>query len=300
MQKRQVVSESVLPFIEDKSIFRFGGTKEERLYLKKMLATLGRTKIGTKFITDIAHLIRKKNQHAVFIRLASPKWNTSGLTDDDLKISITRIDQTQMNQKQKRKTFLMQMITLMHELVHIRQFLLGQDKTEGKFSIPHQAYAYLLSEAEATLFERAFEIELAPKQAALMREMFLWKNEFKRPPNVVKSFFIKKSHPTVVAISMDVFLDGIRNNKIKPLPTALEQRLFEHYINQRFKGMGVPFKYKDFPLEKVFWCEQIDDNRYLIKGEKTLLECNGRGRPIAFYGNTASKKISASTKYNRE
>lgn len=268
--------------VSDRKFFRLKGSVTDKVYLRRLLALVLQTKIGCRLLSDIYRLAKRHKRETVSIKLTKPEENLYGSASEDLNIEITRINQKKMTKRQQEYTSLMQAVTLIHELTHIRQFLTGNVTQARKFSLPHQAYAHVLDEAEATLSERSFSIEMGHLYPSLIKNMAIQKYRFQSPEELVRSFFIKNNKKSFVWVGLDVFTRfSVKNDKII-LTDRDEKECFKNWVNEQFRSMNLKLRYQQLPLERVFWVSKFRGNGLYVEGLDTMMQFDRQGRLMLF------------------
>jgi len=267
-------------FIQDKNIFRFMGKKNEQDQLKEMLQILLKTKIGRTVINDIGTLM-KGNPMPITIKMVKPDPDILGTADRSLTIRLGRTSIVGLNTRQRNRVLLMQSLTLLHELVHIRQFLHGEEETIQKFSVPHQLYANICEEMESSTLEKMCEIEFRKLYPTVTRTMRLqqatpkWKEQF------MHSFFKGKRNKNESVLAwVDLFMQQLRTQQSFTVQDAAEKNFFECWINRFFRKTGFAHTYRDLPMEQTFWATSAGTNSLVIKGADYSLTLDSKGRPL--------------------
>lgn len=280
MNKTSSILQQAYQFIGDKKIFLCAGKKEEKQRLNEMLHSLIQTKTGRSVIFDIGNLHQKRSVAPIVLKMQKTDEGALGWANENLKIFLNRINLKGMTTAQKRRVHMMQSITLVHELVHIRQFLKGYEPYIQGFSLPHQFYANIVEELEATLVEAAFKIEVGKLYPKLAKSMRLGEATPRWRERRALSFFLMPPNDNV-AFWIDSFSDFAKTSPTVVLEDKKERLLFKRWVNKYLKNMQLPFSYDDFALEKVFWAKKQPNDYLKITGADISATFDPSGRLVA-------------------
>ncbi len=265
-----------LSVINNKKLFAF--RQQDEALFRKMLKLLIQTNIGRRLLDDISSLLKQKQEH-IFFAMRSPSVDSDGETYPDLHVLINHVDTSYMSQKQKDKSLFTQTITLTHELTHVRQFLSGSEDQMAAFSAPHQLYAYLLQEAEASLSERLYEQEMAKLYPSLAAGMRLQRDVPNWRENYLRTFFLQEDEHFPITNWIDTFVEGLWNMSTFVLSGKKEDRMFRQWAETSLKGMGVNITYDDVALEKMWPVTPVKGGKYLwLQSDDTELKFDREGR----------------------
>lgn len=268
-------------YTQNRDFFRLYGPSEDCQRLQEMFKLLLKSKVGSSVILDIAKTIKAQKSAPVILKMVKPSPLTLGIADETLKVKINRVDLSELTPRQNQRALLMQTLTLLHELIHIRQFLQGHEKTMKKFSIPHQLYANICEEMEATLGEKAFQIELRKLYPSLTQSMHFQQADAEWHQKHIQSFFENKKNKNQTVFSwVDFFIQELSTKQQIVLQNKSETQLFKNWINRFFKNLNIPFTYRDFPLDQAFWAQKMSNQQLIIRGADKTLLLDKQGRPL--------------------
>ena len=263
-------------YIADKNVFRLHGSQEDKALLQKMLRNILKTKTGRELICRVGDESGKRHLPAV-LKLIPPKKGFLGFCDAGVNIRIIRPIEEGMSQRQKDSRIFQQTVTLVHELGHALQFLKKEDQINAKLPIKDRFYAQAWFEAEADLWARDTELELAHFYPALTRKMSLMKTQFKSRADFVRSFFIKGRQYHLIRNAIDVVISYLKNEEQITIPTAYSQFYFRRLMNQRFNRMRLDLTYADMPIEKCFWVKQLHNKNLQIHNNEDYVVVDPKG-----------------------
>lgn len=268
--------------VHDKNSFRLKGTVQDRTQFQQLFTLLLKTSIGRKILSEITFSPDLKKRGPIEMRFVHNSDDFLGMAFPDLRVELVQIGQEGMTKTQVNKVLLQQSMTLVHELTHVLQYLKHIDKKGYSFSPVNQVYANLLDEAEATLNERAYEIEVDKLYPTLTAYMRLWRWSLRRRKDVIKAFFNGRIGWSVIGSIIDNSIQYIIDNTRTVLPNLKEKRAFIDWVNRRFTSeMQVALTYHDLPVQKILDLKNPDYTK--VKGNKNVMILDKKGRVVCLY-----------------
>ena len=268
--------------VHDKNSFRLKGTVQDRTQFQQLFTLLLKTSIGRKILSEITFSPDLKKRGPVEMSFVHNSDDFLGMAFPDLRVELVQIRQAGMTKKQVNKVLLQQSMTLVHELTHVLQYLKRIDEKGYSFSPVNQVYANLLDEAEATLNERAYEIEVTKLYPTLTAHMSLWRWSLRRRKDVIKAFFNGRIGWSVIGSIVDSSIQYIINNAHTVLPNRKEKQAFIDWVNRRFTSeMQVVLSYHDLLVQKILDLKNPDYTK--VKGNKNVMILDKKGRVVCLY-----------------
>jgi len=280
-------------YVMDPEVFRLRGSDADKATFGKMLKTLLQTKSGRSVITYIGDLVHAQQiKKPVTLKMQRPNKDVLGMAYGDLEVRLNRIAMQNMNAHQKQRAILMQTKTLLHELVHICQFLEGQERCAQQFSVPAHLYADIMMEMEATLKEQSFEIEAKKLWSNATKHMHFCEGKSGWRHKLVESFFASEPH-YLVPVWIDSFIEDLEKPDKIILSDPNEKKVFAKWMDRYFQKMGLLFSYRNFPLRRSFGIKNHKDGVLTIKGDNGMLIVDRFGRPLVAGSGFEKKRDSA-------
>ena len=268
--------------IHDKNSFQIKGSKEEKVQFHRLFKLLLQTDTGRQLLSAISESPALKEMGPIELSFIHNSDDFSGVAFADLRVQLVQIDQREMTKNQKNIALLQQSMTFVHELTHILQYLRGVHEQEINFSPINQVYANLLDESEATLHERAYEIEMVnlyPQETARIK---LWKTHLKSRKEVVRAFFNGRIGGHIVGSIIDNTLKFLIDKSCFVVSDRQEKETFLNWIDKRLqKEMQVNMRHDDLPMHKVVRYQK--EGYTEIWGNNHLMVIDKNGHIVCLY-----------------
>ena len=282
--------------LKNRKVFDCRGSSDDKALLKQMLGMIVKTTTGRDLINRIGTECIKQHRPIV-IKMKRLQDGILGLCDPTLIVQIGRLNQEKLTQKQKDQLLFQQAMTLTHELGHVLQFLKKEDKLNNTLPVLDRFYAQVWAEAEADLWARDVETELAHLYPSLTNDMSLLKRRFKSRADFVRSFFIKGRDYRWMRGAVDMIIFHLMHAHQIVMPNQQSKAYFTRLMNGRFKRMRLDLNCAEMPLKDCFWIRDLENNaiqiynedQYAVVGKdgQVLVLCDQKEKPskIKTFGN---------------
>ncbi len=264
-------------YVTDSNIFRLYGSSADKATFQKMLKMILKSRTGRDLICHIGDISEKKGLPVV-LKMMRFKDNTLGSCDSHLNVKIVNPCWKECFDMPTEQAIFQQTITLVHELGHVLQFLKQEDRLNDVLPIKDRFYGQVWMEAEADLWARDVEMDLARIYPKLTQNMSLLKTRFKSRSDFVRSFFIKGQNYDWMTSAVDVVISKLMNAKKIVLPNRVSRFYFPRLMNQRFRRMRLPLTYQDMPFDDCFWVSKLEGGVEMIhnKDKYALIQQDGQ------------------------